>query len=179
MPPSFYCGGLHQPHQQQPTVQLSEPADEPVERECEDLAQWTRLQAFLASARGLKRPERATAVHDGHRPRGLHQQPHQPSAPLDERDLDLDLDVQPHSTQLPAVRESRYMGVSWHKKSGGWMAQIRHERGTEFLGLFAESEEEKAARAYDAAARRLLSSSASGGSWLSSWPPCVLNFPST
>ena len=71
------------------------------------------------------------------------------------------------------------MGVSWHKKSGGWMAQIRHERGTEFLGLFAESEEEKAARAYDAAARRLLSSSASGGSWLSSWPPCVLNFPST
>ena len=59
------------------------------------------------------------------------------------------------ATHLPAARKSHYKGVSWHKKSGKWMAQIRHERGTEFLGLFAESDEEKAARAYEAAAHRL------------------------
>lgn len=47
---------------------------------------------------------------------------------------------------------SRFKGVSWHKARGKWAAEIRKDGKGVWLGRFAE--EEDAARAYDAAAKK-------------------------
>jgi hypothetical protein len=47
---------------------------------------------------------------------------------------------------------SNYLGVSWHKDRQKWVAAIR-SYGSNYLGIF--SSEIEAAKAYDAAARRL------------------------
>jgi hypothetical protein len=46
---------------------------------------------------------------------------------------------------------SGYKGVSWHKRTGRWRADIKLESGQKWLGVYATPEE--AARAYDRAAR--------------------------
>lgn len=48
------------------------------------------------------------------------------------------------------VGTSRFKGVSWCSRKGRWVAQIRYDGKTRFLGYFAD--EDAAARAYDAAA---------------------------
>ncbi len=50
-------------------------------------------------------------------------------------------------------KTSRFKGVSWSKGMKKWLAQIMANRKHSILGYFAS--EEEAARAYDAAARRL------------------------
>eukprot|EP01045_Picozoa_sp_COSAG04_P017495 COSAG04_NODE_1550_length_6380_cov_2.250597_8_plen_515_part_00 len=56
---------------------------------------------------------------------------------------------------------SPFAGVSWAKKERKWAARIRHGGKQEHLGLFVK--EEDAARAFDAAARRLRGDRAHGG----------------
>jgi hypothetical protein len=46
---------------------------------------------------------------------------------------------------------SRYKGVSYHKKTGKWQAQIRIEGNNKYLGVFGSPEE--AARSYNEAAK--------------------------
>lgn len=46
-----------------------------------------------------------------------------------------------------------YKGVTFHKKTQKWQAQIRHQNRTHYLGLHRTPED--AARAYDCAAREL------------------------
>ena len=48
---------------------------------------------------------------------------------------------------------SEFFGVSWHKQSGRWRASIREDGKQHNLGYF--DDEQEAARAFDAAARRL------------------------
>lgn len=60
---------------------------------------------------------------------------------------------------------SQYKGVNWHKPTSKWMAQIKLNGKTHYLGYF--SYEEDAARAVDIAAKELFGSYAS------------LNFPET
>lgn len=48
---------------------------------------------------------------------------------------------------------SKYLGVCWHKQNRTWVAQIRINGKSRHLGFFTE--ELDAAKAYDAAARRL------------------------
>ena len=48
---------------------------------------------------------------------------------------------------------SRYKGVCWHNKNKGWMAGIKHNRKTIYLGCY-ETEEE-AALAYNTEATRI------------------------
>ena len=73
-----------------------------------------------------------------------------------------------------AEKRSRYVGVSWRKDRRRWEARISHEGRLQGLGYFAEEEEEAAARAFDAAARRLRGNSAHGGGNEGRWR---LNFP--
>jgi hypothetical protein len=49
-------------------------------------------------------------------------------------------------------KSSIYKGVLWHKQHNKWYSQIRANGKTQFLGLFAD--EVKAAKAYDAAAKK-------------------------
>jgi hypothetical protein len=71
---------------------------------------------------------------------------------------------------------SRHMGVCWATKAGKWLAQIGHGGQQHCLGFFDEHNEEAAARAYDAAARRLRGTQAHGGH-ASSGRTWRLNFP--
>ena len=90
----------------------------------------------------------------------------------------------PHAEEAPAAataspsgkaeKRSRYVGVSWRKDRRRWEARISHEGRLQGLGYFAEEEEESAARAFDAAARRLRGNSAHGGGNEGRWR---LNFP--
>eukprot|EP01045_Picozoa_sp_COSAG04_P020658 COSAG04_NODE_2138_length_4717_cov_3.408402_2_plen_835_part_00 len=59
------------------------------------------------------------------------------------------------------LKTSRYIGVSWVTKILSWRAQIRHDGTTQPLGDYEV--EEDAARAFDAAARRLRGDRAHGG----------------
>ena len=70
---------------------------------------------------------------------------------------------------------SRFHGVSWHKSSRRWQAQLGHDGQRHFLGFFAEDKEEDAARAFDTAARNLRGARAHGGRNGTTW--CYLNFP--
>jgi hypothetical protein len=71
---------------------------------------------------------------------------------------------------------SRFHGVSWHKSSRKWQAQLGHDGQKHFLGRFAEDKEEDAARAYDDEARRIRGAQAHGGR-SSGTTRCYLNFP--
>jgi hypothetical protein len=85
----------------------------------------------------------------------------------------------PHSGgTASSSRVSRFNGVSWHKSAAGtvrWCVQLRHDGKKHYLGYFAEDKEEDAARAFDAAARRLRGAKAHGGR--SGTNRCYLNFP--
>jgi hypothetical protein len=70
---------------------------------------------------------------------------------------------------------SRFVGVSWNKKDRKWMAQLKHDGKSQYLGYF--DDEHAAARAVDTAARRLRGEDAHGGrAGKSNW--LRLNFPS-
>lgn len=58
-----------------------------------------------------------------------------------------------HNTGPHCDSRSKYKGVSWHTKGQKWVAQITVNRQHQHLGL--HDTEELAAKAYDAAARRL------------------------
>ncbi len=75
---------------------------------------------------------------------------------LDNRRCNLRPADQPRNGQnrgASALNTSGYKGVTWHKGGRKWMAQIVAEGQRYYLGLFVDPLE--AARAYDAAARRL------------------------
>jgi hypothetical protein len=72
-------------------------------------------------------------------------------------------------------RTSKFTGVCWDKTNRTWKAQIKHDGRNQYLGTFAEAEEEDAARAFDETARRLRGAQAHGGrSGSRTWS---LNFP--
>ena len=72
---------------------------------------------------------------------------------------------------------SPYAGVSWAKKQRRWKAAFLHEGRKQHLGPFVD--EDAAARAYDAAARRLRGNEAHGGGRASGRGKNIwrLNFP--
>jgi hypothetical protein len=75
---------------------------------------------------------------------------------------------------------SRFTGVSWEARfncRGKWKAQIEHEKQKHHLGCFDADDEEGAARAYDAAARRLRGAQAHGGRAAVGGSKWRLNFP--
>ena len=63
-----------------------------------------------------------------------------------------------HNTIAQRGSSSRFKGVSFHKQSGRWSAQIRHERRKIHLGLYAT--EAEAAAVYDMKARELFGETA-------------------
>jgi len=67
---------------------------------------------------------------------------------------------------------SRFLGVRWHRSQGKWAVQLRKEGRQQHIGYFDEDDEEGAARAFDAAARRFRGAQAHGGPF--QWR---LNFP--
>ena len=68
---------------------------------------------------------------------------------------------------------SKFVGVTWVKKSRRWKAQIKHDGKYQYLGYF--DDEHAAARAVDTAARRLQGEDAHGGRGGRHW--LWLNFP--
>ena len=102
--------------------------------------------------RGVKAHRVAFALHHGHWPDVVD---HINGNPSDNRASNLRSASQSENMRNVKVRSgssSRYLGVSWHKASGKWVAQLRAKDGKRFhLGTF--SSEEDAAMAYDTAAR--------------------------
>jgi hypothetical protein len=76
--------------------------------------------------------------------------------------------------KLVGARTSRFLGVAWTKRTGKWHARIQHNGSRESLGYFVEQED--AARAFDAASRRLRGAQAHGGG-SGNYKTWLLNFP--
>ena len=68
---------------------------------------------------------------------------------------------------------SEFVGVSWNKKNRKWVAVLNYDRKAQHLGLFED--EQEAALAVDAAARRMRGEDAHGGRAGTQW--LRLNFP--
>jgi hypothetical protein len=49
--------------------------------------------------------------------------------------------VNSHNAPLPLNNTSGYHGVTLHKKTGKWMAQIKINRKNTYIGLFAKPED--------------------------------------
>lgn len=74
---------------------------------------------------------------------------------LDNRRSNLRLCTSRQNAQnrVPVVGEVKFKGVTFHRRTGKWQAQIGHLGRTMYLGLFSTAE--AAARAYDQAADNL------------------------
>ena len=64
----------------------------------------------------------------------------------------------PREGEKSAAWSSEFCGVSWHKASGKWEAQVKYQGKKHHLGYF--DDEAAAARAYDAKAATLHGTSA-------------------
>ena len=62
---------------------------------------------------------------------------------------------QSHQEETGTTQRSKFTGVHWDKRDRTWVVKISHEGQNQHVGCFAAKHEEAAARAYDAAARRL------------------------
>jgi AP2 domain-containing protein len=65
---------------------------------------------------------------------------------------------QQNRTRLAQTNTSGYRGVTFHKRAQKWQASIKQNHKQHYLGVFETAE--SAARAYDAAARRMYGASA-------------------
>jgi hypothetical protein len=72
--------------------------------------------------------------------------------------------------QTMQIPQSGFTGVHWNKRKGKWVVHISHERKKHHIGYFSREQQEVAARAFDAAARRLRGPEAHGMKF-------KLNFP--
>jgi len=66
------------------------------------------------------------------------------------------LRMEAEAADAELASRSKFIGVFWHRSVKKWQAQITYDMQTECLGSFADEQggEEKAARAFDTAARR-------------------------
>jgi hypothetical protein len=77
--------------------------------------------------------------------------------------------------QKKGVTTSKFVGVCWNKKRRKWIARIKHDGKKKHLGRF--DDEHVAARAADAAARRLRGEDAHGRQTIGGGHTWRLNFP--
>jgi hypothetical protein len=68
------------------------------------------------------------------------------------------------ASTLTRTPRSRFIGVTWDRRRGEWIVTLRHlKKRYRRLGRFPKDKEEDAARAFDAAARRIRGTQAHGG----------------